>query len=252
MSERPGRQQDSMFLTWSKYVDELSYDLQEIVKYGLETLIDNDSSDQLRFLDVGGGIGRAAALVANADERISVDVVDPSPLAEDHFEDHPKTKLIEGDFLRVELDGRYGAVLFRVVLHHLVAPLESPTDASTRANQLEALRRAKALLRPGGVICVLENYYEPIVGTDTAGRLIFEATRSKAIASVTRRLGANTAGEGVRFRSQKAWTSISDEAGLSLLERVQSPVWGKASPLWQNLPLLVRERHQAVTILESS
>jgi hypothetical protein len=48
--------------------------------------------------------------------------------------------------------------------------------------------------------------------------LIFGLTKSRALAPFTRRLGANTAGVGVCFLSERRWRALLAQAGLTVVE----------------------------------
>ena len=83
------------------------------------------------------------------------------------------------------------------------------------------LEQARALLRPGGRIVVYEQVYEGFVVEP--GRLIFALTTVKQpiSAKVMNKLGANTAGVGVRFRSKSGWRKLFSRHGLAVLGEVE-------------------------------
>jgi SAM-dependent methyltransferase len=194
-------------------------------------------------LDVGGGIGRFASLLAQAGGH-QVDVLDCSAVAASSFIACPGVRLISADYLEwvAPPDDRYDLVIFRVVLHHLLGP----TSAATARTQQAALLKAAQLLRPAGQVYVFENIYDPLVGEDLTATLIHGVTRLKSLASVTRRLGANTAGEGVHFHSLSAWRRIAQGAGLTLQEEYCDHTWAQDSfPLWQRLPLACARRYHS-------
>ena len=132
--------------------------------------------------------------------------------------------------------------MMRTVLHHMVGR----TERDNLNRQIATLEKAKGLLMPGGSIFITENFYVPFVGADLTGRLIFELTKLQTVARVTRLLGANTAGEGVRFRSEAAWDSMLSDTGLEQVDELTSDTWGQTMPLWQKLPLLCKGRFQRV------
>lgn len=196
---------------------------------------------KMRVLDVGGGNGQFASILAEWC-RCDVDVIDPSRVAAEHFTKSPRCRLITGDFntWAGEPGRRYDLIVFRVVLHHLI----DRDDSETTRIQLAALTKAAALLSDQGRIYILENIYEPYVGEDVSARLIYEATKLKRTADVFRRLGANTAGEGVRFHSMAAWRRLLATAGLSVETEYFDRAWAQPFKLWQRLPFLCARRYQ--------
>ena len=107
---------------------------------------------------------------------------------------------------------KFDLVLFNWILHHLV--LDS--YAKTVELQRTVIAKSRRLLNPGGVISILENLYEGTVVDGVPSRLIFELTKSTMLKPLVSRLGANTAGCGVCFRSRKAWKEDAGRAGLSV------------------------------------
>lgn len=242
------RQQDEMFVTWSKTVTDTTYD----VKFLIETLAKRAAQNPdktLRVLDIGGGVGTVAKAIADNIPNAEVDVIDLSPLARDNFVGAERTNFILDNFLTYDFAHKYDAVFMRTLLHHLVAS----TDAQTYQSQYNALIKAKELLSADGNFFVTENFYEPYIGKDLTGRLIFMITniKLKAFAGIVRKLGANTAGEGVRFRSWASWTEMFAKAGLSLTDKQRSTTWSGIMPIWQKLPLLCKNRFQTITVLKS-
>lgn len=237
------RQQDVKFVEMSRELTADNYDIQRII-----AKIRTIGRPALRILDVGGGIGTVATALAEAFPESHVVVVDVSPLARDNFIPHARTSLVFDDFLSWQPAGTFDVVIFRTVLHHFVAPTESLTDAAQHA----AIAKAAEIASPGGKVLVIENFYEPFATEDLTGRLIYALTRSKAIAHVTRLLGANTAGEGVRFRSLQSWTRLFEANAYSVQEVVRAPVSAWYIPKWQRLPLFCADCYQALVELERS
>jgi Methyltransferase domain len=234
------RLQDHQFVEQSKDVSTETYDVARIIS-DLRGRVNSGR----RIADVGGGIGSVGlALVKELDD-VCVDVVDNSELAAAQFSAHDRLELIPRNYFEWSTSAKYDAVIFRTVLHHFVG---SSTE-QTRRLQVDALHKAKGLLKDGGLIYVTENFYEPAVGTDLTGELIYQLTKLEFPAKVLRAMGANTAGEGgVRFRSDAAWQALFRECGLdvSAVARLKWPM-----PLWQRLPLLCRYRFQALVALKN-
>ena len=232
---------DLKFIDWSRSTYEDSYDV-----VGLSTYINGLEKSSLKGLDVGGGIGIFAETVIHCCEAdVSMTVVDPGIKASEQRVKHPGIDFHLSTFDEFSSNEKYDFIVFRLVLHHLIGH-----DAQdTLRVQREALQKAKSLLNEGGFLFVVENYYEPMVGTDSTSRLIYWLTSRKSVSTVTRRLGANTAGEGVRFRSKCSWESMFRTAGFSSQFLERHPWWGNDMPWWQRVPLLCKERYQAISVL---
>ena len=245
------KKQDEKFVEWSKDATEKSFDLKHIIAFlhdQIETSENNPPNVDrpLRLLDVGGGIGLVAKVLSQA-LGAQVDVIDPSPLARDGFVESPKTRFHFGDYLTCNLSEPYDAILFRTVLHHFVGS----GFAETSRLQSQGLAKAKQLLRPNGLkrIVVVENFYEPFLKQDLTGQLIYAVTSLRHLEALTRRLGANTAGEGVRFRSLASWRELFSQQALQIEKLWRDPDWGERMPWWQKLPLVCDQRYQGTLIL---
>ena len=233
---------DAKFIEWSAGTSTASFDV-----VALAGRIANMAPGPARVLDIGGGIGAfAVALIEACPTRdVRVTVLDPSVSAVAHRRVHPGVDYVTGTVDSHLPEGPFDMVVLRTVVHHFVA---RRLDATDRA-QVDALSRVRGLLGPNGTVCVVENLYEPMLGTDTTGRLIFRITANRLVAVPARLLGANTAGEGVRFRSRASWLEMYRQAGLELVEETVRPRWGANMPAWQRWPLLCRSRRQVLHVL---
>lgn len=245
--EKPALRQeqaDVKFIEWSKSTYHDSYDVNELSNYILQS-----DSVSLNGLDIGGGIGVFASTVIErcASKDVKITVVDPGIDASNQRIEDPAVNFILAPFDHFDSEVKYDFIVFRLVLHHLTGD----DEASTLSTQRRALEKAKSMLNDGGVIFVVENFYEPMIGTDFTSQLIYTLTSNKSIAHITRRLGANTAGEGVRFRSSKSWIALYKALGLSIIHEQSHPWWGNDMPFWQKLPLLCQHRYQAIQILKT-
>ena len=115
--------------------------------------------------------------------------------------------------------------------------------------QMKFLKKAADMLNDGGILFVEENYYEGWGSSDITGKLVFFWTKMKFIQGVVRFLGANTAGEGVRFRSSQSWSKIFDQVGLNSISEFIHPTWGTKMPFFQKLLLMCAHRYQSMRIL---
>lgn len=228
------------FVEWSTGISSSDYDV-----VGCVDIINNLNKLEPKGLDVGGGMGRFASAIIEAIPKARITIVDPSSLAEKSCIRTSKLQFQRADFLNFETEEKYDFIIFKTVLHHLVGPNEK----TTRKFQIDALNKASRLLSDNGVIIVEENFYESLGSTDFTGRLIFEITRLKLIEKLVRMLKANTAGEGVRFRSTKSWEELFSQVKLRINATYPADEWGSVWPLWQKVPLLGRSRYQAILAL---
>ncbi len=234
---------DEKFIAWSKSTLRDDFDVTELSDY-----IDSIDASSVQGLDIGGGIGAFASTVAERcnNKNLKITVVDPGVDASEQRIEHPGVDFVLAPFDSFNSDTKYDFIVFRLVLHHLIGE----DSATTLRTQREALVKAKSMLSESGVVFVIENFYEPWIGQDFTGQLIYSLTSSKAVEGITRRLGANTAGEGVRFRSAESWKTLYDNLDLKIVSEQTNPRWGIDMPIWQKLPLLCKERYQAIQMLK--
>lgn len=167
---------------------------------------------RFRFCDIGGGNGVLADRLLEHFPHARGVVLDNSRLLLHKNQPHPRKTLLctSADTIDALPRGQFDLVFLNWVLHHLV----SPSYHATTSNQAQALQQAVELLAPGGRLAVYENLYEGVLFENLPGYLIFQLTSMRALAGITRRFGANTAGIGVCFRSQRSWERLLSEAGL--------------------------------------
>ena len=226
---------DIMFVKCSQGRSQSSWDIQAVAT-SLE------QNELWRGLDIGAFANAICEL--NSGIQV-VDVVDPSIEAHENFIENSKTNLIKGTMESLPADVSYDFIIINLVCHHII----SETNQSTVESQLSFLNQARSLLRRDGLLFVEENIYESYFQNDLCGRLIYEITSLKGIEPLTRKLGANTAGEGVRFHSDLAWRKIFQQAGLKIIQTFANTEWGSRMPIWQKIPLACKKRYQKMYVL---
>jgi hypothetical protein len=107
---------------------------------------------------------------------------------------------------------RFDVIALHWVLHHFVLD----TYSATRDLQRRVLASIGSHLTERGRVSVFENLYEGRLVDGLTGRLVFELTASPRLARVVRYLGANTAGCGVCFLSERQWRRSFSDSGLEL------------------------------------
>lgn len=235
--------QEIKFVEWSQEARASDYDVAHILK-----VIKRIPKPAIKVLDVGGGIGSVGCVLVETSDKVEVDVVDNSSLAAQHFLHHDKLRLLYDDFLKVRTDRKYDAIIFRTVLHHIIGN----SSRQTLEVQHEAIGKAREMLSDDGRLIIIENFYDPVVSKDISGEIIFQCTKLKTFAPIFRRLGANTAGEGVRFRSLKSWLEMFRSHQLEVDGDIVMEKWNVPLPLWQRLPLLCHRKYQALLELKKA
>ena len=227
--------QEEKFVKWSEGTNATTYDVVQIIRR-----LSESPKEKLLVLDIGGGIGTVARAIADSMDKVTVDVIDNSSLARRHFVSGERVNLVYEDFLTTKIERKYDAIIFRTVLHHIV----TNSSRSTKLEQSRAIAKAFQILADDGMVFTTENFYEPFFFDDISGEIIFQLTKSKTFAPLFRRLGANTAGEGVRFRSYKSWiTLFKDNAFEVTGEAVKEQ---RQMPTWQKWPFLCKDTYQAL------
>jgi SAM-dependent methyltransferase len=235
--------QEIKFVEWSQEAKPGDYDIAYIVN-----VLKSINKPEIRVLDVGGGLGSVGRVLAEASDKVHVDVVDNSSLAKKHFLRHAKLRLVYEDFLNVPSDKKYDAIIFRTVLHHIIGN----SSRKTLEAQHRAIAKARDMLTDDGKLLIIENFYDPVVSDDISGEIIFQCTKLKTFAPIFRRLGANTAGEGVRFRSLKSWLEMFRTHHLEPSGEIVMEKWNSPLPAWQRVPLLLRKKYQALIELRKT
>jgi SAM-dependent methyltransferase len=180
------------------------------LRHSLTSLFVNHS---LNALDIGGGNGVFADRLLELPFIRKVTVLEREGTLLQRNRAHERKQLVHSSFEEFRPDERYDLIVLNWVLHHLVGD----TYADSRANIAAGLQAAQRLLTPQGTILVYENMYDDWFNQNVSSFLIYQATSSKLLAPITRRLGANTAGVGVCFNSEKGWRSIFSKAGLDVV-----------------------------------
>jgi SAM-dependent methyltransferase len=158
------------------------------------------------FLDVGGGNGQFADRLLAAYPNARGTVLDNAQILLDRNKPNPRKQMINASVadLHQQTGQTYDIICFNWLLHHLV----SDSYGQTCQNISKTIGEVIPLLSPRGRISIFENMYDGLWVDRLPSHLIFELTSSKPLARFTQKMGANTAGVGVCFLSQKKWCSV--------------------------------------------
>ena len=234
------KQSDAMLVHWSKGRKQQNWDLGYVADF-------IDKKGYATGADIGGNVGQFANLLIDRCKKLErIDVIDPSVSSSDSFCGVENVHFLHTSLEQLNTDRKYDFVVVNFVLHHIV----KNTNHQTYEAQKNFISKVSSMLNEHGVIFVEENIYEGVFGTDLGGRVIYEITKLKSLAPLTRKLGANTAGEGVRFRNQRSWDMMFRSVGLRELDFVVNKEFGGSFPYYKRIPLLCNERYQSVKILK--
>ena len=186
----------------------------EIVK----KCIDDDFPDgTFSFLDIGGGNGVFADRVLEHYPAATATVLDDSKVLLSKNKSHERKKIIFGSVADMDelLEGsRFDIVCMNWLLHHLV----SDSYGESSSNVKNALQMSLSLVKEGGRLSIFDNMYDGWLFHNLPGHIIFHLTSSRRLASLIRKLGANTAGVGICVRSKKNWCKVIGESGFKVLQ----------------------------------
>ncbi|WP_070966158.1 methyltransferase domain-containing protein [Vibrio sonorensis] len=164
-----------------------------------------------RFVDVGGGNGSYSDKILEHFPMANTVVVEPDQGLLNKNRVHPRKSLMHAPFQHMDTLARTDVINFNWVLHHFVS---DNYQASCHA-QLSALKLANEMLSQDGIVTIFENFYDDKNGGDVPGKRINQLTSSQLLSPITRYFGANTAGVGVAFHSEKTWVSMLEKAGFT-------------------------------------
>jgi len=173
-------------------------------------------------LDIGGGNGKLADRLLNSYPYCRVTVLDNSELLLSKNQPNKrKTIICESVKNLGQLDMKYDLVCINWLLHHLV----SDSYRETRKNISQTLNDAALLLTSQGRISIFENMYDGIIVDQLPSYLIFHLTSAKAIKTLIKKMGANTASIGVCFLSKNQWYSTLKNTSLEILQYTDDDPW---------------------------
>ena len=192
-----------------EYVNEQRWEL-------VKKQIDKDfPHGDFSFLDIGGGNGKFADKILHYYPKSVGTVMDNSQLLLNKNELNNTKKLIYDSVENLnKYKEKYDLVSLNWLLHHLVGTSYN----ETRKNIIRTLNNVKHLLTDSGRVCIWENIYNGIIFDALPSHIIFSLTSSQLLTPFTKKMGANTAGIGVCFLSNKQWMFDLEQLNFKLLE----------------------------------
>ena len=200
-------------------------------------------------LDVGGGNGFFLDRVLETYPDAEGVLVDNAAYMTERNRAHRRKTTVLGDArsLAQHLPGKtFDLITINLLLHHLVGDTLAETHQRTR----EFVEQLRPLLSHGGRLAVLEQVYDGWHPGPSPGALVYLLTRIRhpVFAQPLKRMGANTAGVGVRFRSRSGWRALFQEAGFQV--SAETPVVVDQIPLPRRVILNVGYWATHIFVLE--
>jgi len=186
------------------------------------------------FLDIGGGNGIFCDKVLGTFPQSNAVLLDNSEYLISLNKRSERKKIVCDSVENIDklFQGEeFDVVFLNLVLHHFVGN----SYQSTYKNVRDTLLRLKPLLSSGGYVYIHEDFYNGLIFDGLPSYLIFTLTSNKMFSGFTRKLGANTGGVGVCFRSKKQWGKIINECGYNIIHQGDSVVF--EFPLYKKLLL---------------
>jgi O-methyltransferase domain len=185
--------------------------------------IDKDfPNGDFTFLDVGGGNGVFTDRLLEYYPKSKGTVLDNAQVLLDKNQINPRKTIICDSVENLKsIEIKYDLICFNWLLHHLIGNSYS----ETRKNMSTAINAVIPLLTPRGKVSIFENMYNGLAIDGLPSKIIFTLTSSKSISGLIKKMGANTAGVGVCFLSQKQWIETISKTGLKLLQYTDDEKW---------------------------
>ena len=186
------------------------------------------------FLDIGGGNGVFCDKILDTFPKSTAVLLDNSEYLISLNKPSERKRIIcdsVENMDKVFTSEKFDVIFLNLVLHHFV----SNSYKATYKNVVNTFIRLKPLLSSRGYVYVFEDFYNGLIFDGLSGYLIFRLTSSKMLAGLTRKLGANTGGVGVCFRSRKQWGKIIKECEYEIIHEGKSHLF--KFPLYKKLLL---------------
>lgn len=170
------------------------------------------------ILDCGGGNGLYMDMLLDCFPEAEGTLVDSAQFMLDQNKAHKRKKLLLAnleDMTELLESGKtFDLICFSDVLHHCI----TTSYRKTRDLQTTILKNSVRLLAPNGHFLICERLMNSILTDEFTTKTIYFLTRLKFAAPFIRSFGANTAGVGVCFFSDKRIRRLFGEADLRIVD----------------------------------
>lgn len=183
--------------------------------------------DTLRILDIGGASGYFAMQLKSHFQNKNVEIYVLDITEYDTWRQAEFGRDIHFVCDSVENIGTifqknfFDMIFANRVFHHFV----DESWKKTLAGMETSMKLIRQLLRRDGVFFVMDHFYDGLICDAATSFLIYHATSIKLplLAGLVKKLGADTAGVGVCFQSEKMWTERIQKCGFRLNQIERSP-----------------------------
>lgn len=199
------------------------------------------------FLDIGGGNGVFCDTLLQEFPNARCTLVDNSDYLLNRNTPNPRKKLISQSAINIEscLSDKYDVIFLNWFLHHFV----SATYTKSKIMQIKILSMLHSFLSIGGRVIIAENLPYGMINDNICTRLIYSATSSQLLAPITQRLGANTAGVGICYQSERQWFETIEACGFTVEDFCAAGEWNYRN--FVALILMIKSMRQGYFFLKS-
>ena len=196
-----------------------SHECLKHLKRYLKYLGDFKSRRNLKILDIGGGTGHFASVVMNYYKSNDVEVYVIDPVCEEALRNGETGVNFICDSAEnlssIFEENTFDIIFANRVFHHFV---QSSWQKSLKGMD-ECMHAIYALLKNDGLFCVMDHFYDGAI-LDWGSSLLcytFTSIKEPHIAKILKRMGAESAGVGTCFLSEKMWKDKLERTGFDIL-----------------------------------
>lgn len=188
----------------------------------LSHLSEFESRKDLKILDIGGATGHLAYLMKKHFEQNGAEVYVVDPTEYDSWDRsafgndvHFICDTVE-NLQKIFDDNTFDIIIANRVFHHFI---HSSWRKSLKKMD-EYMKTIHSLLKNDGLFCVMDHFYNGALIDTASSFLIFSLTtiQNPKIANFVKKMGAESAGVGTCFLSEKMWKKKLNKAGFNIIK----------------------------------